>query len=177
VADLRTIERKLAGIHMQKCINKPCNVNLPWVVGTAVVGTARKMRWFSLLKNIKLVYDGSGTATFPEHQNALVPVLVGAVLHNLVFCVVVCWPLLVILTCFYTILSHISLQYVRFCMFNNSKSQCWLFVLRANTGQISVFALKFPYLPSYVRICPRIQLPVSAQWSQRLYTLLSKYQS
>jgi hypothetical protein len=41
-------------------------------------------------------------------------------------------------------------------------SQCWLFALKANTGQIS-------YLPSYIRICPRIQLPVSAQWSQRLY--------
>jgi len=37
------------------------------------------------------------------------------------------------------------------------------------SGQISVFALKYPYLPSYIRICPRIQLPVSAQWSQRLY--------
>jgi hypothetical protein len=24
-------------------------------------------------------------------------------------------------------------------------------------------------LPSYIRVCPRIQLPVSAQWSQRLY--------
>jgi hypothetical protein len=35
-------------------------------------------------------------------------------------------------------LSHILLQYARFCMSNNS-------------------------------ICPRIQLPVSAQWSQRLY--------
>jgi hypothetical protein len=47
-----------------------------------------------------------------------------------------------------------------------AKSQCWLFALRANTGQIrkqiSIFAL-------YIRICPRIQLPVSAQWSQRLY--------
>ena len=50
-----------------------------------------------------------------------------------------------------------------------AKSQCWLFALRANSGQISVFALKYPYLPSYIRICPRIQLPVSAQWSQRLY--------
>ena len=37
------------------------------------------------------------------------------------------------------------------------------------SGQISVFALKYLYLPSYVRICPRIQLPVSVQWSQRLY--------
>jgi len=36
-----------------------------------------------------------------------------------------------------------------------AKSQCWLFALRAN-----------------IRICPRIQLPVSAQWSQRLYVLL-----
>ena len=43
-----------------------------------------------------------------------------------------------------------------------ANSQCWLFALRANT-------LKYPYLPSYIRICPRIQLPVSAQWSQRLY--------
>ena len=29
------------------------------------------------------------------------------------------------------------------------KSQCWLFVLRANTGQISVFALICPYMPPY----------------------------
>ena len=50
-----------------------------------------------------------------------------------------------------------------------ARSQCWLFALRANTGQISVFALTYPYLPSNIRICPRIQLPVSAQWSQRLY--------
>ena len=35
-------------------------------------------------------------------------------------------------------------------------NQCWLFALRANTG-------------ANIRICPRIQLPVSAQWSQRLY--------
>ena len=48
-----------------------------------------------------------------------------------------------------------------------AESQCWLFALflRANTGQISVFALKYPHLPSY-SICPRNQLPVSAQWSQ-----------
>ena len=32
-----------------------------------------------------------------------------------------------------------------------ARSQCWLFALAANIG-----------------ICPRIQLPVSAQWSQRL---------
>ena len=44
-----------------------------------------------------------------------------------------------------------------------ANSQCWLFALRA------VFALKYLYLPSYIRICPCIQLPVSAQWSQRLY--------
>ena len=36
-------------------------------------------------------------------------------------------------------------------------------------SQCRLFALKYPYLPSYIRICPRIQLPVSAQWSQRLY--------
>jgi hypothetical protein len=30
-----------------------------------------------------------------------------------------------------------------------AKSQCWLFALRANTGQISVFALIYPYLPPY----------------------------
>jgi hypothetical protein len=47
-----------------------------------------------------------------------------------------------------------------------AKSQCWLFALRANTGQISIFALKYPYLLSYIRICPLIQLPASAQWSQ-----------
>jgi hypothetical protein len=35
-----------------------------------------------------------------------------------------------------------------------------------HTGQISVLALKYPYLPSNIRICPRIQLHVSAQWSQ-----------
>jgi len=46
-----------------------------------------------------------------------------------------------------------------------AKTQCWLFVLRANTYLPS----KYPYLPSYIRICPRIQLSVSAQWSQRLY--------
>ena len=28
---------------------------------------------------------------------------------------------------------------------------------------------KHPYLPSYIRIRPRIQFPVSAQWSQKLY--------
>ena len=39
-----------------------------------------------------------------------------------------------------------------------AKSQCWLFSLRANTGQISIFALKYPYLLSYIRICPLIQL-------------------
>jgi hypothetical protein len=50
-----------------------------------------------------------------------------------------------------------------------AKSQRWLFALRANTGQIFVFALKYSYLPSYIRICPLIQLPVSAQWSQKLY--------
>jgi hypothetical protein len=43
-----------------------------------------------------------------------------------------------------------------------AKGQCWLFAFRANTGQISVFALIYPYFPL-------IQLPVSAQWSQRLY--------
>jgi len=47
-----------------------------------------------------------------------------------------------------------------------AESQCWLFAIRANTEQIFVFALKYPYLPSYIRICHRIQLPVSAQWSQ-----------
>jgi hypothetical protein len=30
-----------------------------------------------------------------------------------------------------------------------AKSQCWLFALRANMGQISVFALIYPYLPLY----------------------------
>ena len=50
-----------------------------------------------------------------------------------------------------------------------AKSQCWLFVLRASTMQISVFALKYPYLSSYIRIRPRIPLPVTAQWSQRFY--------
>ena len=53
-----------------------------------------------------------------------------------------------------------------------ANSQCWLFALRANIRicpQIFVFALKYPYLSSYIRISPRIQLPVSAQWSQRLY--------
>ena len=47
-----------------------------------------------------------------------------------------------------------------------AKSQCWLFALRANMGQISILALKYPYLPSYIRISPLIQLPASAQWSQ-----------
>ena len=40
-----------------------------------------------------------------------------------------------------------------------ARSQGWLFAPRANTG-------KYPYLPSAIRICPQIQLPVSAQWSQ-----------
>ena len=43
-----------------------------------------------------------------------------------------------------------------------AKSQCWLFALWANMGQISVFALIYPNFPP-------IQLPVSAQWSQGLY--------
>jgi hypothetical protein len=43
-----------------------------------------------------------------------------------------------------------------------AESQCWLFVLRANIR----ISLKYPYLPSYILIGPRIQLPVSAQWSQ-----------
>jgi hypothetical protein len=46
-----------------------------------------------------------------------------------------------------------------------ARSQCWL----CPSGKISVFALKYPYLPSYIRIFPRIQLPVYGQWSQRLY--------
>jgi hypothetical protein len=33
----------------------------------------------------------------------------------------------------------------------------------------SVFALKYSYLPSNIRICHRIQFLVSAQWSQRFY--------
>ena len=32
-----------------------------------------------------------------------------------------------------------------------ARSQCWLFDLRAN---ISTFALKYPYWPSNIRICP-----------------------
>jgi hypothetical protein len=47
-----------------------------------------------------------------------------------------------------------------------AKSQCWLFTLRANTGKISIFALKYPYLPSYIRIFPHIQLPVPATQSR-----------
>ena len=47
-----------------------------------------------------------------------------------------------------------------------AKSQCWLIALRANTGQISMFALKYPYLPSYIPICLLSQLPASEQWSQ-----------
>ena len=47
-----------------------------------------------------------------------------------------------------------------------AESQWWLFAPGQISGQISVFALIYPYLPSYIRICPRIQLPVSAQWSQ-----------
>jgi hypothetical protein len=35
-----------------------------------------------------------------------------------------------------------------------ARSQWWLFVLRANTDQISVFALRYPYLPSNIRILP-----------------------
>jgi hypothetical protein len=51
-------------------------------------------------------------------------------------------------------LSHILLQYVRFCMSNNSW-EALLFI----QGQ-------YRYLLSNIRICPRIQLPVSAQWWQ-----------
>jgi hypothetical protein len=46
-----------------------------------------------------------------------------------------------------------------------------------SSGQIpvfGVFALKYPYLASYIRFCPRIQLPVSAQWSQRLYVQVQR---
>jgi len=43
-----------------------------------------------------------------------------------------------------------------------AKSPCW------------VFALKYPYLPSYIRICPRIQLPAYAQWSQRLFVKVQR---
>ena len=39
-----------------------------------------------------------------------------------------------------------------------AKSQFWLFALRVNTGQISVLALKYPYLPSNIRICPQISV-------------------
>jgi hypothetical protein len=53
-------------------------------------------------------------------------------------------------------LSHILLQYVRFCMSNNS-SEALLIILPR--GQ-------YRYLLSNIRICPRIQLPVSAQWCQ-----------
>ena len=43
-----------------------------------------------------------------------------------------------------------------------ARSQCWLFALWQIRNN-------YPYLPSHIRICPRIQLPVSAQWFQRLY--------
>jgi hypothetical protein len=117
----------------------------------------------------------------------------------------------------YTILSHILLQYVRFCMSNNSwksvlviricpfvKSTqdvniwmeipiqrhlyiwanysvssylkfipiCWnvLIWLKYDFIHISMhhFSLYFETTAQipYIRICPRIQLPVSAQWSQ-----------
>ena len=33
-----------------------------------------------------------------------------------------------------------------------AKSQCWLFALRTNTGQI------YPYFPSNIRICPHISV-------------------
>ena len=39
-----------------------------------------------------------------------------------------------------------------------AKSQFWLFALRVNTGQISVLALKYPYLPSNIRMCPHISV-------------------
>ena len=41
--------------------------------------------------------------------------------------------------------------------------------LKVSVGYLPGNTFKYPYLPSYIRICPRIQLPVSAQWSQRLY--------
>ena len=55
----------------------------------------------------------------------------------------------------YLLLSHISLQSVRFCM---SKSV----LVICPQG-------KYSYLPSNTRICLRIQLPVYAKWSQRLH--------
>ena len=36
-------------------------------------------------------------------------------------------------------------------------------------SQCRLFPGKYPYVSSYIRICPRIQLTVSAQWSQSLY--------
>ena len=39
-----------------------------------------------------------------------------------------------------------------------ARSQCWLFALRANTGQLSVFALTYSCLPSNIRICPQISV-------------------
>jgi hypothetical protein len=39
-----------------------------------------------------------------------------------------------------------------------ARNQCWLFALRANTGQLSVFALTYPCLPSNIRICPQISV-------------------
>jgi hypothetical protein len=40
-----------------------------------------------------------------------------------------------------------------------ARSQGWLFAFRE----------KYLYFPPNIRICPEIQLLVSAQWSQRLY--------
>ena len=36
-------------------------------------------------------------------------------------------------------------------------------------GKYPYMPSKYQYLPSNIRISPRIQLPVSAQWSQRVY--------
>jgi hypothetical protein len=48
-----------------------------------------------------------------------------------------------------------------------AKSQCWLFALRTNTGQISVFALIYPYLPpnSTSGICTVVSKIINRQSS------------
>jgi hypothetical protein len=48
-----------------------------------------------------------------------------------------------------------------------AKSQCWLFALRTNTGQISVFALIYPYLPpnSTSGICAVVSKIINRQSS------------
>jgi hypothetical protein len=77
----------------------------------------------------------------------------------------ICWNVLIWLKYdFMHIFMHHLCNMLIFACPIIANSQCWLFALRANTGQISVFALKYPYLPSNIRICPHISVTFSKHW-------------